>query len=139
MKILISANPEALKKELDNFSKTVTVEAEYGSVVVEGTELTLAHHGDRSGNPAPCLHEGKVDCDAIGLSHVDLDAMGGVLAVCGRKPVAPSFWELAAFVDVNGPHKLPESGASEEDLREERGGTHTDDLFRGVRGIGARP
>lgn len=55
--------------------------------------------------------------EAIGISHVDLDTMGGILAILGSKPIAPSFWELAAFVDVHGPHKLSESGASDEDLR----------------------
>jgi hypothetical protein len=44
--------------------------------------------------------------------------MGGVLAICGEKPHAPEFWELAAFVDVHGPHKLSESGVSSKTLRQ---------------------
>ena len=116
--ILLSANPALLEQELGRYAKTVTVEAEYGSVVVEGSELTLAHHGDRAGNPAPCLRENAVvPCDAIGLSHMDLDAFGGLLSVLGRKPEAPAFWELAAFVDVHGPHKLSEANAPAEAVR----------------------
>ena len=34
-----------------------TVEAEYGDICVEGKDVTLAHHGPRSGNPAPCNTE----------------------------------------------------------------------------------
>ena len=41
-----------------DIAKTITadatVEAEYGNNVVEGTKVTLAHHGPRSNNPAPC-------------------------------------------------------------------------------------
>jgi hypothetical protein len=44
--------------------------------------------------------------EVIGLSHVDLDALGGVMALMGIKPEAPDFWEAAAYVDLNGPHKL---------------------------------
>lgn len=128
-KILISNDPAALEAALSEYSTTVTVEAEYGDIVVRGSQETLAHHGPRSGNPAPCLrqntqtHSGGFDRipgphtsvrepDAIGLSHVDLDALGGMLAVMGIKPKEHSFWELAAFVDVNGAHKLKEAPAS---------------------------
>jgi hypothetical protein len=80
--------------------------------------LTLAHHGPRSHNPAPCLAaNGCAEAvEVVGLSHVDLDTLGGCLAVLGRKPETPGFWDLAAFVDVNGPHKLGEADASEEDI-----------------------
>lgn len=101
--------------------KSVTVEAEYGDSVVEGTHGTLAHHGSRKNNPAPCsfpngfMPEWK-EVEVIGLSHVDLDALGGIMAVLGTKPEDDSFWKLATFVDINGPHKLGESKASELDL-----------------------
>jgi len=107
---------------------TITVEAEYGDHLVEGTQETLAHHGPRSGNPAPCLKEnmewrgltmsrekwlGEI---VFGVSHLDLDTLGGILAEMGMKPEINSFWELAAFVDINGYHKLSQSGASKEDI-----------------------
>jgi hypothetical protein len=52
---------------------------------------------------------------AIGLSHVDLDALGGILALLGRKPshhMAQAFWKAAAHVDINGPHRLDGAGVS---------------------------
>lgn len=114
--ILISSNPSNLETELEKVvndgGATATVEAEYGDVLVEGSRWTLAHHGPRSGNPAPCLYhnieEDRPDArlDAIGLSHVDLDSLGGVLALMGRQPGPRSFWLVAAAVDVNGAHKL---------------------------------
>lgn len=113
MKIIIANNPENLKAA----NPSHTVEAEYGEVVVEGSELTLAHHGPRSDNPAPCLHpniEANPD-SIIGLSHVDLDSLGGVLAIMGIKPEG-SFWKLSAFVDTQGPHKVSQFNPSSSDL-----------------------
>lgn len=102
------------------FCFNVTIEAEYGEVCVQGSELTLAHHGPRSGNPPPCvvpqeevraaLRRPCWDCEyyapwlcetctglgsytpqniQVGLSHLDLDALGGCMAVLGLKPEAP--------------------------------------------------
>jgi len=115
MRILISSNPENLKA----VNPDITVEAEYGKVVVEGRLLTLAHHGDRGHNAPPSQrpNERVQDAETIGVSHIDLDTLGGIMSVCGDKPEAPSFWKLAGFVDVNGAHKLGESGASDDDLR----------------------
>ncbi|HHU53198.1 MAG TPA: hypothetical protein GXZ43_03865 [Clostridiaceae bacterium] len=36
-----------------------------------------------------------------------MDTVGGCLALCGMKPQDNSFWEAAAFIDINGPHHLP--------------------------------
>jgi hypothetical protein len=105
--ILIANNAAALSAA----NPTVTVEAEFGDTVVEGSTQTLAHHGSRSGNPCPCLclNAWEEDPDAvIGVSHMDLDTLGGVMAVMGIKPHAPEFWETAAEVDVKGVHKLLE-------------------------------
>lgn len=120
-KIIIASNPDNLAAALTG-KISATVEAEYGNRCVEGSIMTLAHHGPRSGNPAPCLHEhvqgeGHVP-EIIGLSHVDLDTLGGVMALLGAKPDADEFWQLAAFVDVNGPHRLPESGAGDGTIRQ---------------------
>jgi len=116
---LISANPELLREALNDFRKTATVEAEFGDVVIEGSEITLAHHGSRANNPCPCLRENSpVEVEAIGLSHIDLDAFGGLLSIMGIKPKPESsFWKLAAFIDLNGPHKLTKGGFSKEDIR----------------------
>lgn len=113
----------------------LTVEAEYGSTVVEGALYTAAHHQpagspyagrhvDPTGRPSPCndpaiprLREGT-----ILLSHLDLDSLGGVLRALPAfrglfNHDTRDFWALAEFVDVNGPHKLGAARAWPEDLR----------------------
>lgn len=103
----------------------LTVEAEYGSTVIEGSLYTAAHHqpagspyaGDhtvRGGRPSPCV-DMEIPCVKEGvvlLSHIDLDSVGGVLranahaALLFEGPRARRFWALAAFVDVRGPHRV---------------------------------
>ena len=113
-KVLISSNPENLRAT----APQVTVEAEYGGVVVEGSVLTLAHHGERGHNPPPSTRENdRVEgCEVVGVSHMDLDTLGGVLSVAGVKPDAPDFWRVVGFVDTRGPHRLAEANPSEETL-----------------------
>lgn len=116
---IISNDTANLVAALAPFAKSATVEAEYGDTVVVGSVLTLAHHGPRSGNPAPCLAENGLageGVEAVGLSHLDLDTIGGCAAILGRKPEAPGFWALAAFVDVSGPHKLGQASADPADM-----------------------
>lgn len=114
MKIFCSNNPKNLAAKLAEFEHTATVEAEYGDEVVEGSVLTLAHHGPRKDQPNPCLNRNVgptewandgVPLEAIGVSHIDLDCLGGVAAIMGKKPGPQSFWELAAHIDSNGPHR----------------------------------
>jgi hypothetical protein len=116
---IISSKPEALTAALAGSTHTATVEAEYGDVLVSGTVITMAHHGKHAGNPAPCSYaNGCADgIEKVGLSHLDLDSLGGCAALLGRKPEANGFWALAAFVDVNGVHKIGKSGAMPEDIR----------------------
>lgn len=112
-KYFISNNPEKLQEALAGFDCFATVEAEFGDELVEGSsaELTLAHHGSRSNNPPPCLGEAinanAQRVEAVGLSHVDLDACGGCLRLAGEDNTGP-FWAMAAQVDVKGVHRLPE-------------------------------
>ena len=131
-KILLSSSPDNLRAALAAFPSAGTVEAEFGDILVEGhfdpndsvdhtedDEHTLAHHGPRHGRPPPCLAQNRKlefygAFGAIGLSHVDLDALGGVLAQMGRRPhdeQIKKFWHLAAWVDINGPHRLDEYSA----------------------------
>lgn len=110
MKVLLAATPEALERALAEYALTATVEAEYGEAVVEGSVETLAHHGPRAGAPCPCLRpNGRIQVDAIGVSHVDLDTLGGIMALKGVKPTdqwVDPFWRLAAGVDLKGPHRV---------------------------------
>lgn len=98
-----------------DLAKTVeadaTVEAEYGDECVQGKVATLAHHGSRSANPAPCntpnvpvLPENAT----ILVSHLDLDAVGGIMALEGKKPNDEEFWKAAEYIDVNGTHHVHE-------------------------------
>lgn len=122
MKFFMSSNPLSLRVFLGRFHYTATVEAEYGDELVTGTIITMAHHGSRAGQPAPCSYSNRCmkpgsSVEVVGLSHIDLDALGGCMAIVGNKPEVPGFWELAEFVDLNGAHKLAQSGASEQNLR----------------------
>ncbi len=117
-RFILSNNAGKLAEALAGVT-SATVEAEYGDNCVPGSVATLAHHGSRRHNPCPCLFPNStvLEVEVIGGSHYDLDYLGGALAVAGLKPEGDSFWQLAAFVDINGPHKLAQSGASPEDVR----------------------
>jgi len=132
MHFVMASDPDRLKAA----RPVVTIEAEYGDRVVEGDAFTMAHHGPREGNEAPCLTtmiKGNLADEicqdvyatrTIGLSHTDLDSVGGVLRLVEQHPDLKnpndasqvqgwqlgdqSFWKLAAFVDLNGAHKLAE-------------------------------
>ena len=107
IQILMSRNSKLLLQAL--LGKTsATVEAEYGDQVVSGSVETLAHHGPRAGNPCPCLRANNhANVQVIGVSHLDLDAIGGVLSLLGQKPEHPGFWTIAAEIDIRGAHRLP--------------------------------
>ena len=110
MKIYIANNADALNAITPN----ATVEAEYGDLVANGSILTLAHHGSRAGRPCPCSLPNfpELGIETVGISHVDLDALGGLMAIMGQKPDqhdwVRNFWAVAAQVDVMGVHKLPQ-------------------------------
>jgi hypothetical protein len=116
-KFILSSNPANLSSALALATSSGTIEAEYGSVTVSGSAFTWAHHGLNAGNLAPCSYISSPAVECVGLSHVDLDTLGGCLAVLGRKRAQDgSFWVLAEFVDLNGAHKLQESKASAQDI-----------------------
>jgi hypothetical protein len=107
--VLIANNPAALAARAPH----ATVEAEYGDALVEGSLLTMAHHGPRTGQPAPCSYGNEtarlfdaLDVVEIGVSHLDLDTVGGIMAIYGCKQDSPCFWSLAEFIDLNGVHKV---------------------------------
>ncbi len=120
MKFLLSSNPTQLATALSGL-QSATIEAEYGDEVVEGSVMTMAHHGPRQANPCPCLApnrpQGSRELEVVGLSHLDLDTLGACAAVLGRKPDCADFWRLAAYLDIHGPHKVAQAQASPIDLR----------------------
>lgn len=94
-----------------NIKAEATVEAEYGDECLEGTKVTLAHHGPRSNNPAPCNTPDVPELPpfaTVVVSHIDLDTLGGIYALQGRKPEDYRFWEAAEMIDVKGAHHIHE-------------------------------
>lgn len=89
---------------------TATVEAEYGEKVIKGEQVTLAHHiKEYENNSAPCNNPNVpvlADDSTIVVSHLDLDTLGDIAALMGRKKEDAEFWETAEFIDLNGPHNL---------------------------------
>jgi len=135
VRVVGSSKPETLAAA----NPHVTVEAEYGDVCVPGSLLTMAHHGPRAGGKCPAAYtaadvrqafvaevhaydgtDAMIAVDntpselVVGVSHVDLDTLGGVLAAAEAAgwlqkptgPVAAAFWALAEWVDLNGPHRI---------------------------------
>jgi hypothetical protein len=101
-----------------------TIEAEYGSEVVEGAVHTSAHHQPHMRDwPAPCMDKAltalrRPEGVAL-LSHVDLDSFGGALRLLPEfddlfGAANESFWRLAEWVDTRGPHRI---GEAPEDLQ----------------------
>lgn len=84
-----------------------TVEAEYGSNVIHGTRITLAHHTDEykhCGAPINTIVDDTVT--EILVSHLDLDTIGGIMNITGNSIHDKEFAAAAEFVDVHGPHHL---------------------------------
>ena len=92
----------------------ISIEAEYGSKVVKGTVYTAAHHQPTmAGLPAPCCDWDipVVRRHVVLVSHMDLDTLGGCLRTEKRcqdlfHPQHEAFWNLAEYVDLNGPHMM---------------------------------
>ena len=122
VRIILSNNEDILESSLRSAEvdgwETATVEAEFGSRVITGSWATLAHHADGWQNrPCPCLYRETRPTPerlVIGVSHFDLDTLGGVLSILGLRQgmsikndmTANDFWNAVAFIDVNGPQRM---------------------------------
>ena len=113
-KIILAAKVELAKAFKETNDVYATVEAEYGDTVIEGTHVTLAHHcGPYANHPAPCCREDiekAPEGSTILVSHIDLDTVGGCLALMGLKAelCTKEFWDGAGYIDTSGPHRLGE-------------------------------
>ena len=97
----------------------LSVEAEYGGFVLEGTKYTAAHHQPLGspyvgrhvtpfGRPAPCNDSNipKLNDDEVALiSHIDIDTLGGLMRATDQFEDNPVFWFYAEHIDTNGIHK----------------------------------
>jgi hypothetical protein len=133
-RILLAPSADLARATLASEDVLLTVEAEYGSFVAEGSLYTAAHHqplgskfaGTHVGGvmPSPCNDTNipeVMDGGVILVSHVDLDTFGGCLRAIGHAELFRSsfqgFWNLAEFIDTRGPHKISQSGAEEREIR----------------------
>ena len=95
-----------------------TVETEYWDYCHSWTKLTLAHHGPRSWNPAPCEYP-NMECEPweIWISHIDLDTIWWIMAIEWQKNDTKDseFWKSVAYIDVNWPHHMHELPKEEQD------------------------
>lgn len=112
----------------------LTVEAEYGATVVEGSRYTAAHHQPAGpyagshvqpgGRRAPCCDRDIPFCSSVRtclVSHLDLDTIGGCLRAMRVEVFGPEhaqFWSFAEYVDTHGPHRA-EAFARDNHLRPE--------------------
>lgn len=98
----------------------LTIEAEYGAFVCEGSRYTSAHHqavgspymsrtlDHAFGKPAPCndLNIPVLDeNDVVLISHIDLDTIGGLMRATGKYSKCfadkyTEFWGLVEKLDV---------------------------------------
>jgi hypothetical protein len=115
IKILLAPSYE-LARPFNNMIEA-TVEAEYGDKCINGKLYTLAHHGSRSANPAPCNTSAvnPIKNGTIIISHIDLDTIGGCLALMGLKPNNKPFWQAVEYIDVNGAHHIQDLSQENQD------------------------
>lgn len=131
MKILLAPTIELAK----TITADITIEAEYGDEVVLGTIYTTAHHGSRSGNPAPCIDPRipllrddlipPIPESVVLVSHIDLDTLGGIASARGDEIMEHvAFWRLAAWKDIHGAHKIKQCPQYTDDLRDKLNAYH---------------
>jgi len=107
MKILLAPTAELAQQVVSDYNGEINcIEVEYGAIEVRGNLNNLAHHGLRAGNIAPCIAKVAQNSYDCLVSHLDLDTLGGILAIRGDKPESPEFWKAAAYIDVHGPQYL---------------------------------
>ena len=119
VQVIVAPSWELAQKITD---PTITIEAEYGGMVLQGTRFTACHHqpGQESW-PAPCNNSEipSIEEGVIVLSHLDHDCIGGSLRAMGCTelfmPEFDSFWALAEDADKNGPKVLTDHSEEEQD------------------------
>jgi len=106
----------ALAADESEANPDVTIEAEFGAKIWLGSIYTAFHHQPVDDvQPAPCNNPliPMLSEATIGVSHIDLDCVGGCARVMGRMELFDAedleeFWQLAAFIDTSGPHRISE-------------------------------
>ena len=115
--ILVSEPTVAENLTTSDNPPAVTIEAEYGQYVAEGTMYTAAHHqptgpySDSTNSPCTDINIPVIESGTVLLSHIDLDSIGGSLRTqLGAKDLFKEnnqdFWNFAGFIDINGAHQM---------------------------------
>ena len=101
----------------ENGNPDFTVEGAYGNTLVKGSKATYDHHTEECrDNPAPCNADIEArDGGVILISHIDVDCMGGIMALAGEKPENPSLWETAERIDLTGASNLGDEPEMNQD------------------------
>lgn len=116
LKILLAPTYNSAKQLAEKCRILASVEAEYGSHVIQGEFYTLAHHAPLyRKNRAPCFHIIEpLDPSLEGIiliSHIDLDTLLGIYYLIRNKedPVPElKIREAAEKIDVGGYHLITE-------------------------------
>ena len=116
MRILFG-NKRSIAESLCKFSNTATVGINSGENPVIGSVSNIPAVDTGVEIVSSCLHPNEVShIDAIGICQFDINTLGGILSLQGKKPDYDRFWELVAYVDKNGRYRIPDAGASEKDI-----------------------
>lgn len=117
MKVILAKNLKAAQSLQKPY---LSVEAEYGNIVIEGWAATLAHHVEGwTSAPSLCefdyLEKNSVDVfeeHVCLISHIDLDVIVGISHLLGLQDFS---WESKGinYVDCNGQHTLFSEHVSE--------------------------
>lgn len=109
IKIILGNSAETMEQALSEHDQTATIEAVYGDKIVHGSVLTLTRGKNRN-RKCPCLFRNlDIDIDAIGISRVDLNTIGGLMAILEIKQInifTNIFWDVVAQIDRRGPHHI---------------------------------
>lgn len=119
VKVIVAPSWE-LAQTIEN--PTITVEAEWGGMVLKGSVFTACHHQPGQEDwPAPCNNPSipVIEEGIVALSHLDHDCIGGTLRAMGCSelfmPEFDSFWALAEDADKNGPKVLVNHSQEDQD------------------------
>ena len=114
MKIVASSDAEKLVYLIWG-KRSATVEARYGSRVIEGSVITLARPEMHEHEHCACMNPNRWrDLEVIGtLPDITLNILGGILSLVGVKPEDEDFWKLVAWTEARGAHMM-EKGEVDE-------------------------
>ena len=112
MIVIVSPNAKSAALSVDlKHPPVLTVKAQYGSYICEGTKYTSSLTEDK---PCPCLDESIPtlgDNEVVLVKTLDLDTLGGLLRASGNFPQDDLFWQEVSKVRAG-------SEPSDPDLRE---------------------